>query len=47
MYDIPSMPKVRKCVITADCIVRKRRPLLLTGAGQEIPAVAPDQQKTA
>ena len=42
MYDIPSMPKVRKCVITADCIVRKRRPLLLTGAGQEIPAVAPD-----
>ena len=47
MYDIPSMPKVRKCVITADCIVRKRRPLLLTGAGQEIPAAAPDQQKTA
>ena len=51
MYDIPSMPKVRKCVITADCIERKRRPLLLTGKGEEIPAQIPaeipDRQKTA
>lgn len=45
MYDIPSMPDVRKCVITADCIVRKRQPLLLTGSGQEVGS-APDQ-KTA
>ena len=45
MYEIPSMPDVRKCVITADCIVGKRPPLLLTGSGQEVRS-APDQ-KTA
>ena len=45
MYEIPSMPDVRKCVITADCIVGKRPPLLLAGSGQEVRS-APDQ-KTA
>ncbi len=37
MYEIPSRADVVKCVINADTIRRKVRPLLLTQAGQSVP----------
>ena len=45
MYIIPSMDDVRKCLLTADTILRKRAPLLMTGSGQQIPSAS--EQKTA
>ncbi|MDO8531870.1 MAG: ATP-dependent Clp protease ATP-binding subunit ClpX [Dehalococcoidia bacterium] len=33
MYDIPSRPDVRKCIINADTIRERKRPLLLTASG--------------
>jgi ATP-dependent Clp protease ATP-binding subunit ClpX len=36
MYEIPSRPDVKKCVINADTIVKRQRPLLLTRTGQAI-----------
>jgi ATP-dependent Clp protease ATP-binding subunit ClpX len=34
MYEIPSRPDIRKCVVSADCITRHKRPLLVTESGQ-------------
>jgi ATP-dependent Clp protease ATP-binding subunit ClpX len=34
MYEMPSRPEIRKCVVSADCVTRKRRPLLLAESGQ-------------
>ncbi len=36
MYEIPSMPDVRKCVINADTIRERKRPLLLTASGMPV-----------
>ncbi len=37
MYEIPSLENVRKCVVTADVINNRSRPLLMTVGEQEIP----------
>ena len=36
MYDIPSRGDVKKCVVNAEAILRRQRPLLLTRAGTTI-----------
>jgi ATP-dependent Clp protease ATP-binding subunit ClpX len=36
MYEIPSHPEVKKCVVNADTIAKRQRPLLLTRTGQAI-----------
>jgi ATP-dependent Clp protease ATP-binding subunit ClpX len=36
MYDIPSRNDVTKCIVNADTIRFRRRPLLVTRSGQEI-----------
>jgi len=36
MYEIPGRDDVRKCVVNADCVTKRTRPLLLTRGGQEI-----------
>ena len=41
MYDIPSRGDVKKCVVTADSIEGKQRPLLLTGTGKPVPEDQP------
>jgi ATP-dependent Clp protease ATP-binding subunit ClpX len=38
MYDIPSRQDIRKCVVSADCVTRHTRPLLVTESGQELDA---------
>jgi len=34
MYEIPSRPDIRKCVVSAECVTRHQRPLLVTESGQ-------------
>ena len=34
MYEIPSRPDIRKCVVSAECVTRRQRPLLVTESGQ-------------
>ena len=34
MYDIPSRPDVRKCVVSGECVTNRIRPLLVTESGQ-------------
>jgi ATP-dependent Clp protease ATP-binding subunit ClpX len=41
MYDIPSRGDVKKCVVTADAIKGKQRPLLLTATGKPVPEEPP------
>jgi len=36
MYEIPSRGDVKKCVVNADSVTNKTRPLLLTRGGQEV-----------
>jgi ATP-dependent Clp protease ATP-binding subunit ClpX len=36
MYEVPSRPDIKKCVVSADTIRSRKRPLLLTRAGQNI-----------
>ncbi|MFQ5381991.1 MAG: AAA family ATPase, partial [Dehalococcoidia bacterium] len=36
MYEIPGRTDIRKCVVNADTIVNRQRPLLLTRGGQEV-----------
>ncbi|MGE0226925.1 MAG: ATP-dependent Clp protease ATP-binding subunit ClpX [Dehalococcoidia bacterium] len=36
MFEMPSRPEIRKCVVSADCVTRNRRPLLLTEGGQAL-----------
>jgi ATP-dependent Clp protease ATP-binding subunit ClpX len=42
MYDVPSRTDVEKCIVNADTIRQRRRPLLVTRSGQEI---APEEQE--
>ena len=34
MYEIPSRSDIRKCVVSAECVTRRQRPLLVTESGQ-------------
>jgi ATP-dependent Clp protease ATP-binding subunit ClpX len=36
MYEIPGRGDVKKCVVNADSVLNKTRPLLLTRGGQEV-----------
>jgi ATP-dependent Clp protease ATP-binding subunit ClpX (EC 3.4.21.92) len=36
MYEIPGRTDIKKCVVNADCVVNKTRPLLLTRGGQAV-----------
>jgi ATP-dependent Clp protease ATP-binding subunit ClpX len=36
MYEIPSRSDIKKCIVNAETIRNRRRPLLLTSSGQEI-----------
>jgi ATP-dependent Clp protease ATP-binding subunit ClpX len=36
MYDIPGRNDVKKCVVNADTITKRQRPLLLTRGGQQV-----------
>jgi ATP-dependent Clp protease ATP-binding subunit ClpX len=36
MYDIPGRGDVKKCIVSADTITKKQRPLLVTRGGQTI-----------
>jgi len=41
MYEVPSRADVRRCVINAETIVQKKRPILLNAAGQTIDTAEP------
>ncbi len=36
MYDIPGRGDIRKCVVNAESVLNKTRPLLLTRGGQQV-----------
>ena len=36
MYDAPSMPEIRKCVVSAETVRNRTRPLLVTESGQVV-----------
>ncbi|WP_322795260.1 ATP-dependent Clp protease ATP-binding subunit ClpX [Tepidiforma sp.] len=36
MYEIPGRTDIQKCVVNADCVINKTRPLLLTRGGQAV-----------
>ncbi|MBI2917174.1 MAG: ATP-dependent Clp protease ATP-binding subunit ClpX [Chloroflexi bacterium] len=38
MFEIPSLKGVRRCVINADTVIKRQRPLLLTESGQVVAA---------
>ena len=43
MYDLPSIPDVKRCMIDADSVLLNRRPLLLNSS--DIPIEAEDQRR--
>jgi ATP-dependent Clp protease ATP-binding subunit ClpX len=45
MYEIPSRGDVRKCVVSAETITNKQRPLLLTRSGQTVEGDIADEDK--
>ena len=49
MYEIPGRSDVKKCVVNADSVVNKTRPLLLTRGGSEIdiPVISSNQAESA
>ena len=42
MYDAPSMPEIRKCVVSADTVRNRTRPLLVTESGAVVGDAAAD-----
>ena len=46
MYELPSMTGVRRCMVDADTILGRKRPLLLTGAGVPVELDVP-RERTA
>ncbi|MCL4241202.1 MAG: ATP-dependent Clp protease ATP-binding subunit ClpX [Dehalococcoidia bacterium] len=44
MYEIPGRGDVKKCVVNADSVLNKTRPLLLTRGGQEVDIPVVDQE---
>jgi len=47
MYEIPSHPEVKKCVVNVDTITKRQRPLLLTRTGQAIDLDDQERHETA
>ena len=47
MFDIPSRPEVRKCIVGAETVLEGHRPILLTEAGSPIEFPSPDSQTDA
>jgi ATP-dependent Clp protease ATP-binding subunit ClpX len=49
MYEIPGRTDVKKCVVNAESVSSRTRPLLLTRGGQEvdIPVINPHQAESA
>jgi len=47
MYEIPSHPEVKKCVVNVDTITKRQRPLLLTRTGQAIDLEDQERHETA
>jgi ATP-dependent Clp protease ATP-binding subunit ClpX len=47
MYEIPSRGDVKKCVVDADAIRGRRRPLLLTRSGQAVEISGEESRETA
>ncbi len=45
MYEIPGRGDVRKCVVNADTILKKQRPLLITRGGQGVDLTVPADAK--
>ncbi|MYE45221.1 MAG: ATP-dependent Clp protease ATP-binding subunit ClpX [Chloroflexi bacterium] len=42
MYDAPSMPEIRKCVVSAETVRNRTRPLLVTESGAVVGDASPD-----
>ena len=42
MYDAPSMPEIRKCVVSAETVRNRTRPLLVTESGAVVGDTSPD-----
>ena len=42
MYDVPSNPSIKKCVITEDVILKKKQPHLVYGTKKKSPAIETD-----
>ncbi|RJQ09368.1 MAG: ATP-dependent Clp protease ATP-binding subunit ClpX [Dehalococcoidia bacterium] len=36
MFDIPSRPDIKKCVVSAETVINRQRPLLLTASGSQV-----------
>jgi len=36
MFDIPSRPDIKKCVVSAETVTKRQRPLLLTASGSQV-----------
>jgi ATP-dependent Clp protease ATP-binding subunit ClpX len=36
MFDIPSRPDIKKCVVSAETVLNRQRPLLLTASGSQV-----------
>ncbi|KPK48182.1 MAG: ATP-dependent Clp protease ATP-binding subunit ClpX [Dehalococcoidia bacterium SM23_28_2] len=45
MYDIPSHPDIKKCVVDAEAIRGHRRPILLSGGGQAVEPLAEEEAR--
>ena len=45
MYDAPSMPDIRKCVVSADTVLNRKRPLLVTESGQALGDEPPEVEQ--
>jgi ATP-dependent Clp protease ATP-binding subunit ClpX len=43
MYEIPGRTDIKKCVVNADCVINKTRPLLLTRGGQVVDISTPGE----
>ncbi len=47
MYEIPSRPDIKKCVVSADTILRHKAPILLTQTDHSLPALPTVLKETA
>jgi hypothetical protein len=43
MYEIPGRSDVRKCVVSAESVLKGQRPLMLTRGGQSIDIDSPPE----
>ncbi|MPZ22544.1 MAG: ATP-dependent Clp protease ATP-binding subunit ClpX [Dehalococcoidia bacterium] len=45
MYEIPSRPDIRKCVVSEDTITKRQRPLMFSRTGQTLPVDGEDDDQ--